>query len=115
MPRSSLPQELRNSIGPDVIKTDINKQTWETTEAEASLLRLIPHGRVGETADIWHVAVWLASNEPNDVTGTTIFIDIGMCCIRGFPQAADHWQRFRHHGGEDERSAYYSRRQAVGR
>jgi glucose 1-dehydrogenase len=86
----SIAQELAshgirvNSIGPGAIKTNINKQAWETSEAEASLLRLIPLDRVGETADIGRVAVWLASDEADYVTGTTIFVDGGMLLYPGF-------------------------------
>jgi glucose 1-dehydrogenase len=54
----SLAQELAphsvrvNSIGPGAIKTPINRMAWETPEAEAELLKLIPYNRVGAPADI---------------------------------------------------------------
>ena len=37
-----------NSIAPGAIKTPINRPAWETPEAEAKLLGLIPVKRVGE-------------------------------------------------------------------
>ena len=86
----SLAQELGphgirvNSIGPGAIKTDINRQAWEMPEAEASLLKLIPYKRVGETEDIARVAVWLASDESDYITGTTIYADGGMLLYPGF-------------------------------
>lgn len=86
----SLAQELGpsgirvNSIGPGAIKTDINRQAWETPEAEASLLKLIPYNRVGETEDIAKVAVWLASDEADYITGTTLYADGGMLLYPGF-------------------------------
>ena len=86
----SLAQELGphgirvNSIGPGAIKTDINRKAWETPQAEASLLKLIPYNRVGVTEDIAKVAVWLASDEADYITGTTIYADGGMLLYPGF-------------------------------
>jgi glucose 1-dehydrogenase len=73
-----------NSIGPGAIKTPINKSAWDTPEAEKELLKLIPYGRVGETSDIGKAAVWLASDESDYVTGTTLFVDGGMTLYPGF-------------------------------
>lgn len=79
------PMRIRvNSIGPGAIKTPINRTAWETPEAEAKLLELIPYHRVGETADIGRAAVWLASDESDYVTGTTLFVDGGMTLYPGF-------------------------------
>ncbi|HVT12349.1 MAG TPA: SDR family oxidoreductase [Fimbriimonadaceae bacterium] len=79
------PKKIRvNSIGPGAIKTPINRSAWETPEAEAKLLTLIPYERVGETPDIGRAAVWLASDESDYVHGTTLFVDGGMTCYPGF-------------------------------
>ena len=79
------PYKIRvNSIGPGAIKTNINRDAWETPESEAALLKLIPYKRVGEPEDIGHVAVWLASDESDYITGTTIFADGGMLLYPGF-------------------------------
>lgn len=67
-----------NSIGPGAIKTRINRAAWDTPEAEAKLLNLIPYQRVGEPADIGAAAVWLASDESDYVNGITLFVDGGM-------------------------------------
>jgi glucose 1-dehydrogenase len=86
----SLAQELAphrirvNSIGPGAIKTPINRMAWETPEAEAELLKLIPYDRVGLPADIAKAAVWLASDESDYVTGITLFVDGGMTLYPGF-------------------------------
>jgi glucose 1-dehydrogenase len=72
-------QRIRvNAIAPGAIRTPINRAAWETTEAMNSLLRLIPYGRIGEPEDIAKAAVWLASDESDYVTGTTLFVDGGM-------------------------------------
>jgi glucose 1-dehydrogenase len=79
------PNKIRvNSIGPGAIKTNINRNAWDTPESEAALLKLIPYKRVGEPDDIGKVAVWLASDEADYITGTTIFADGGMLLYPGF-------------------------------
>jgi glucose 1-dehydrogenase len=85
MAQELAPHKIRvNSIGPGAIKTNINRKAWETPEAEAELLKLIPYNRVGEPDDIGRVAVWLASDESDYITGTTIFADGGMLLYPGF-------------------------------
>jgi glucose 1-dehydrogenase len=79
------PKKIRiNSIGPGAIKTPINKEAWDTPEAEKKLLTLIPYGRVGVTDDIGKAAVWLASDYSDYVNGTTLFVDGGMTLFPGF-------------------------------
>jgi glucose 1-dehydrogenase len=73
-----------NSISPGAIKTPINQEAWETPEAEAKLLKLIPYGRVGVVEDIANAAVWLASDHSDYVTGETLYVDGGMTLYPGF-------------------------------
>jgi glucose 1-dehydrogenase len=73
-----------NSIAPGAIKTNINKKAWDTPEEAASLRQLIPYGRIGEPDDIGKTAVWLASDEADYITGTTIYVDGGMLLYPGF-------------------------------
>jgi glucose 1-dehydrogenase len=73
-----------NSISPGAIKTPINSSAWNTPEAEAGLLKLIPYGRVGEPRDIANAAVWLASDASDYVTGATLYVDGGMTLYPGF-------------------------------
>ena len=85
MAQELAPYKIRvNSIAPGAIKTRINRSAWETPEAEAKLLELIPYKRVGETRDIGAVAVWLASDESDYVNGATIFVDGGMSLYPAF-------------------------------
>lgn len=80
----SMAQELAcekirvNAIAPGAIKTDINREAWESEDARGDLLRLIPYGRVGEPEDVAKVAVWLASDQSDYVVGSTVFVDGGM-------------------------------------
>ncbi len=73
-----------NAIAPGAIKTRINKEIWETKEAEQKVLELIPYNRLGDTKDVAKVAVWLASDDSDYVHGTTIFVDGGMALYPGF-------------------------------
>jgi glucose 1-dehydrogenase len=79
------PHKIRvNSIAPGAIKTGINESAWSTEEARDKLLTLIPYKRIGDTADIGQLAAWLASDESDYITGTSIFIDGGMTLYPGF-------------------------------
>lgn len=73
------PHRIRvNSIAPGAIRTPINRAAWETPEALARLLTLIPYGRIGLPEDIGKAAVWLLSDESDYVHGQTLFVDGGM-------------------------------------
>ncbi len=85
MAQELAPQKIRiNSIGPGAIQTPINKEAWKDEKSMDNLLTLIPYGRIGQPEDIGKVAVWLASDESDYITGTTIFADGGMLLYPGF-------------------------------
>jgi glucose 1-dehydrogenase len=67
-----------NSVSPGAIKTPINRAAWDTPEAEAALLKLIPYGRIGITDDIARAVAWLASDHSDYVNGATLYVDGGM-------------------------------------
>ncbi|HXS54130.1 MAG TPA: SDR family oxidoreductase [Usitatibacter sp.] len=73
-----------NAIAPGAIATAINRSAWDTPEARAKLVTLIPYGRVGEPADVARAVLWLASDDSDYVTGTTLFVDGGMSLYPGF-------------------------------
>ena len=73
-----------NSIAPGAIRTPINRPAWETPEAYAKLMELVPYQRIGEPEDIAQAAVFLASDMADYITGTTLFVDGGMTCYPGF-------------------------------
>ncbi|MFF2996356.1 SDR family oxidoreductase [Streptomyces sp. NPDC057950] len=87
---STLAQELApyrirvNAVAPGAIRTPINRSAWDTPEAEADLLRLIPYGRVGDPEDIANVVAVLASDLFDYVVGSTIYVDGGMTLFPGF-------------------------------
>ena len=81
------PHKIRvNSVAPGAIRTPINRAAWETPEALAALLKLIPYGRIGVPEDVGKVAAWLASDDADYVNGQTIFVDGGMTL---YPEFAD--------------------------
>lgn len=90
MMMKSLAQELAphrvrvNAIGPGAIRTPINTAAWDTPEAYADLMKLVPYKRIGEPEDIAQVAVFLASDMADYISGVTLFVDGGMTCYPGF-------------------------------
>jgi glucose 1-dehydrogenase len=86
----SIAQELAphfirvNSIAPGAIRTPINTAAWNTDQAYADLMTLVPYKRIGEPDDIAQAAVWLASDAADYVTGATLFVDGGMTLYPGF-------------------------------
>ena len=84
MMMKSLAQEVAplrirvNSICPGAIRTPINTTAWSTPAAYQSLLTHIPYQRIGEPEDIGRVAVMLACDLSDYITGASIFVDGGM-------------------------------------
>ncbi len=79
------PHRIRvNAVAPGAIRTPINRSAWDTPEAEADLLRLIPYRRVGDPDDIANAVAALASDLFDYVVGTTIYVDGGMTLFPGF-------------------------------
>jgi glucose 1-dehydrogenase len=86
----SLAQELAPwrirvlSVCPGAIRTPINTEAWSTPAAYNDLMRLVPYNRIGEPEDIATVAVMLASDFADYVTGTNVYVDGGMTLYPGF-------------------------------
>lgn len=81
------PHRIRvNSVCPGAIRTPINRPAWETPEAYAKLMELIPYKRIGEPEDIARAVVWLASDEADYINGISLFIDGGMTLYPGFAE-----------------------------
>ncbi len=85
MAQELAPSKIRiNSIAPGAIETNINKKVWSDKASLDALLELIPYGRIGMPEDIGKLAVWLASDESDYITGASVYIDGGMTLYPGF-------------------------------
>ncbi|MGH6885021.1 MAG: SDR family oxidoreductase [Geminicoccales bacterium] len=73
-----------NSVSPGAIRTTINTAAWQTPEAHAELMKLVPYNRIGEPDDVARAVVWLASDEADYITGATLYVDGGMTQYPGF-------------------------------
>jgi glucose 1-dehydrogenase len=73
-----------NSVAPGAIRTPINAAAWNTPEAYADLMTLIPYKRIGEVEEIGRAVVWLASDFTDYLVGTTLYVDGGMTLYPGF-------------------------------
>jgi glucose 1-dehydrogenase len=73
-----------NAVSPGAIRTSINKDAWSTPQAYTALMRLVPYKRIGEPEDVARAVAWLASDDSDYVTGTTLYVDGGMTLYPGF-------------------------------
>lgn len=67
-----------NNIAPGAIATPINQAVLDDPTAMKNALSEIPWGRFGSPEDVASVAVFLASDEADYVTGSTYYIDGGL-------------------------------------
>jgi NAD(P)-dependent dehydrogenase (short-subunit alcohol dehydrogenase family) len=67
-----------NGIGPGYIHTDLTARLFEDAKLKERLLKVIPLKRPGTPREIGLLAVYLASDAADYITGPTIFIDGGM-------------------------------------
>jgi glucose 1-dehydrogenase len=67
-----------NNIAPGAIATPINRAVLEDPEALKNAVSEIPWGRFGRPEEVASVAVFLASDEAEYVTGSTYYVDGGL-------------------------------------
>ncbi len=67
-----------NNIAPGAIATPINQKVLDDPEAMKNALGEIPWGRFGKPEEVAAVALFLASDEADYVTGSTYYIDGGL-------------------------------------
>lgn len=67
-----------NNIAPGAIATKINAGVLADKEQMAKALEEIPWGRFGEPEEVASLALFLASDEANYVTGSTYYVDGGL-------------------------------------
>jgi glucose 1-dehydrogenase len=67
-----------NNVAPGAIETPINQALMNQPEKLAGLLGNIPAGRLGQPRDVAGAVAFLASDEADYITGTTLVIDGGL-------------------------------------
>lgn len=67
-----------NSIAPGAIETPINTKLLNDPQKLGALLGQIPLSRLGKPGDVASLAVFLASDDADYVTGSTYFVDGGL-------------------------------------
>ncbi len=67
-----------NNIAPGAIATPINQKVLDDPEQKKNAISEIPWGRFGRPEEVAGVAVFLASDEADYVTGSTYYIDGGL-------------------------------------
>lgn len=67
-----------NNIAPGAVETPINTKLLNDPAKLGALLAQIPLGRLGQTTDVAGVAVFLASDDADYVTGSSYFVDGGL-------------------------------------
>ncbi|MCQ6562001.1 SDR family NAD(P)-dependent oxidoreductase [Paenibacillus mendelii] len=70
-----------NAIGAGVIDTDISAEEFAKPGMREATLQRIPWGRMGAPEDIAGTAVFLAGDDSEYLTGTTIFVDGGLLAM----------------------------------
>ena len=72
------PDRIRvNAVAPGFVETPFTSEAQANPEVVAFLLERTPLGRLGKPEDVANGVAFLASEEANWVTGTTLFIDGG--------------------------------------
>ena len=67
-----------NAIAPGYINTDMTKKMMSDKELSQRLVARTPAGRLGDPEDVAKVALFLATEDSNYVTGAVIPVDGGM-------------------------------------
>lgn len=70
-----------NAVAPGVIYPGMGQEHWAIPEHQAAFGRQNPRGRLGAPSDIANAAVFLALDESEYITGSTIRVDGGQMAI----------------------------------
>ena len=67
-----------NTLAPGLIKTDFSKALWEDENTYNKIVKSIPQGKMGTPEDISGMALYLASDASDFVTGSIFTVDGGI-------------------------------------
>ena len=67
-----------NTLAPGLIKTDFSKALWEDENTYNKIVKSIPQGKMGTPEDISGMALYLASDASDFITGSIFTVDGGV-------------------------------------
>ena len=67
-----------NTLAPGLIKTDFSRALWENEDTHNKIVKSIPQGKMGSPDDISGMALYLASEASDFVTGSIFTVDGGI-------------------------------------
>ena len=67
-----------NTLAPGLIKTDFSRALWENEDTYNKIVKSIPQGKMGTPDDISGMALYLASEASDFVTGSIFTVDGGI-------------------------------------
>lgn len=67
-----------NTLAPGLIKTDFSRALWEDESVYNEIIKSIPQGRMGEPEDLSGMALYLASDASDFITGSMFTVDGGL-------------------------------------
>ena len=67
-----------NTLAPGLIKTDFSKALWEDENTYHKIVKSIPQGKMGTPEDISGMALYLASDASDFITGSIFTVDGGI-------------------------------------
>ena len=67
-----------NTLAPGLIKTDFSKALWKDEDTYNKIVKSIPQGKMGTPEDISGMALYLASDASDFITGSIFTVDGGI-------------------------------------
>ena len=70
-----------NAVAPCMVRTGFSQPFWSNADLLKEIVRTIPMGRIAETADVVHPAMFLCSEGAGFITGQTLMVDGGASAV----------------------------------
>jgi NAD(P)-dependent dehydrogenase (short-subunit alcohol dehydrogenase family) len=64
-----------------MVRTGFSKPFWSNEEMLKEIVKAIPMGRIAETVDVVHPALFLCSDGAGFITGQTLMVDGGASAV----------------------------------